>query len=232
MFNKIIRYRFWISGGIIFILGAWYLGTMLRFSGIAGKGEDSNSLSYKAKQYYLDGEYKKAVNLYEKLLVLEPDNADAVLDLAIIYDDYLGIDDKAVELYKRYLGLIPNTQKRILIEGWIKDVASESLGLGNNAQLDKIKQLEKENEQLKKEIQALSSKLYTIQADYEKEIKELQEEKERLASELSTSRIRIGKLTRELSDSEDSKKELLEKLEEAIKKEKSIKIDKGIKTKD
>lgn len=239
MFNKIIRYKFWISGGVIFILGAWYLGTMLRFSGIAGKGEDSNSLSYKAKQYYLDGEYKKAVNLYEKLLVLEPDNADTVLDLAIIYDDYLGIDDKAIVLYKRYLGLVPNTQKRTLIEDWIRDVASESLGLGSNPQLDKIKQLEKdletakkENEQLKKEVETLSSKLYTIQADYEKEIKKLQEEKERLASELSTSRIRIGKLTRELSSSENSKKELLEKLEEAIKKEKSIKVDKGSKTKD
>lgn len=216
MFNKIVRYRFWISGGIILILGAWYLGAMLRFSGIAGR-EDSNSLSYRAKQYYLDGEYKKAVNLYEKLLVLEPDNADAVLELAILYDDYLGLDDRAVMLYKRYLQLVPNTQKKSLIEGWIRDVASETFGLGDNTQLDKIRQLERELESAKKEIETLSGKLYTIQADYEKEIKRLQEEKKRLASELSTSRIRIGELIKALSDSENLKKELLEKLRKATK---------------
>lgn len=234
MFNKIIKYRFWISGGIIFILGAWYLGTMLRFSGIAGTQQDSNSLLHQAKQCYMDGAYRKAVNLYEKLLVLEPNNAGAVLDLAIIYDDYLGLDDKAVELYRRYLGLVPDTKKKSLIERWIKDVAQESLGLGNAGEVDRIKQLEKEietvkkeNGQLKKEIETLSGKLYTIQADHGKEIRKLQEEKDRLASELTSSRIRIGKLIKALSESENSKAELLEKLEEAIRKEKAAKIKTG-----
>lgn len=226
MFNKIVKYRFWISGGIIFILGAWYLGTMLRFSGIAGTGQDSNSLLSRAKKLYLDGAYKRAVNLYEKLLVLEPNNTSAILDLAIIYDDYLNMDDKAIMLYRKYLELEPKNKMRTLVEEWIKETAHESLGIKNNInnlELDRIRQLEKEieaakkeNQLLKEEVQKLSSKLYTIQADHEKEIKALQEERGRLADEITSTRIRIGKLTKALSDSEDSKKDLLEKLEEAI----------------
>lgn len=230
MFNKIIKYKFWISGGIIFILGAWYIGTMLKWSGIAGKEEGKKTLLEQAKEYYLDGEYKKAINLYEKVLILEPNNSTAILDLAVLYDDYLNLDDKAVELYKRYIELEPKSKKSVIVEGLIKETAQESLGL-SNPEIAKIKQLEnelnnikKENELLKEETQTLSSKLYTIQADHEKEIKSLQEERERITGELSSARIKIGKLTRELANSENSKKNLLQQLEETIKKEKASKI--------
>lgn len=224
MYNKINRYKFWISGGIICILGIWYLASMLRFSGIAGTEKGKDSLISQAKQCYLNSAYKDAVNLYEKLLVLEPDNTTAILDLAIIYDDYLDMDEEAIELYRKYLELKPKAEKKTLIEEWIKNAAHESLGLKNtinNPELDAIK---KENQDLKEEIQALSGKLYTIQSDFEKEIKKLQEERDRIASELASARVRIGKLTVALSKSEGSKKELLEKLEEAIRKEKAAKI--------
>lgn len=211
------------------MLGAWYMGTMLKWSGITGKEEGRKTLLWQAKEYYLDGEYKKAINLYEKVLILEPKNSTAILDLAVLYDDYLNLDDKAIELYKRYIELEPNSKKKPLAEEWIKEAAQESLGLKDPG-IDKVKQLEnelnavkKENELLKEEAQTLSSKLYTIQADHEKEIKNLQEERERITGELSSARIKIGKLTRELANSENSKKGLLRKLEDAIKKEKSKK---------
>lgn len=202
---------------------------MLKWSGIAGKEECEKSLLDQAKECYLDGKYKKAVNLYEKLLILEPNNSTAILDLAVLYDDYLNLDDKAVELYKRYIDLEPKNKKIALVSEWIKETAQESLGF-KNPEVDNIKQLEneldtvkKENALLKEEAQSLSSKLYTIQSEHEKEIKKLQEERERIAGELTTARIKIGKLGRELFYSESSKKDLLQKLEDAIKKGKSKK---------
>lgn len=237
MFNKIIKYKFWISGGIIFALGVIFLGAMLKQSGTGNAKESGNYLLQQAKQSYLDGSYKKAFNLYEKLLLLEPDNEIAILDLAIICDDYLGMDDRATALYGKYLELAPNAQKKPLIESWIKDAANESLGLAKNVETDKIKQMEKEletnkqeNGQLKKEIETLSGKLYTIQSDFEKEIKKIQEDNERLAGELAASRVRIGKLTRELSGSETAKRELVQKLEGLVKQQKILKKEPQINT--
>lgn len=224
MFNKINKYKFWISGGVICILGMWYLASMLRFSGVADVEKNDNSLISQAKQCYLNGAYKNAVSLYEKLLILEPVNTAAILDLAIIYDDYLDMDERAIELYRKYLNLEPKAEKKALIEDWIKNAAHESLGLKNTINNPELESLKKENQNLKEEVQTLSGKLYTIQSDFEKEIKKLQEERERIAGELMSSRVRIGKLNVALSRSENSKKELLEKLEEAIRKEKAAKV--------
>lgn len=224
MFNKISRYKFWISGGIICILGSWYLMSMLRWSGVADARKSDTPLLSQAKGCYLNGSYKNAVNLYERLLILEPQNAPAMLDLAIIYDDYLDMDERAIELYRKYLELFPDTDKKALIEEWIKDAAHRSLGLKNAFNNPEIDTLKKENQELKEEIQTLSGKLYSIQADFEKEIKKLQEERYRISAELTSARIRLGKFSRALSESENSKKELLEKLEAAIKKDKAAKI--------
>lgn len=205
-------------------MGMWYIASMLRFSGVADIERSDNPLIAQAKGCYHNGAYRNAVNLYEKLLVLEPDNTNAILDLAIIYDDYLDMDEKAIELYRRYLNLEPKVEKKTLIEEWIRDAAQKSLGLKNTINNPELEALKKENQGLKEEVQTLSGKLYTIQADFEKEIKKLQEERDSIAAELMSSRVRIGKLNVALSKSENSKKELLEKLEEAIRKEKAAKI--------
>lgn len=197
---------------------------MLRFTGVADVEKADNSLIAQAKGCYLNGAYKNAVNLYEKLLILEPDNITAMLDLAIIYDDYLDIDDRAIELYRKYLQLEPNAEKKALIEEWIKNAANESLGLKNTIKDPELESLRKENQNLKEEVQTISGKLYTIQGDFEKEIKKLQEERGRIAGELTSARIRISKLTTALSESENSKKELLKKLEWVIRKERTEKM--------
>lgn len=233
MFNKINKYKFWISGGIILILGLVFLGGMLRFIGFGPKKEPRGTLLQTAKQYYLNGLYKKAMNAYEKVLVLEPENTTAVLDLAIIYDDYLIMDERAIELYKQYLELSPNSKKKKLIEGWIKDSANDSLGVKTDAELDKMKQMEKdaetikkENELLKEQVETLSGKLYNIQTEHGKEIKKLQEENNRLSSEFTSTRIRMGRLSSALASSENAKKNILEKLQEYTKNAKTTKTEK------
>lgn len=226
MFNKIIKYRFWVSGGIIFVLGACFMGTMLKTVGLTGSGPDEASLLYQAKQYYLDGAYKKASNLYEKILILEPDSAAATLDLAVIYDDYLGRKDRAIELYKRYLELAPKAGKKELVEQWIVQAAQESLGmqdLGNETHQNKLSKLEKELDELKKEktrlegeVEKLSGQLYNIQAAHQKEIQALQKKRDRVAAQVSAARMRISDLTEALMDAEESRRELQGKLEEAL----------------
>ena len=227
MFNKIIKYRFWISGGIIFFLGVWFLGAMLKTAGVTRSEPDKESLLYQAKQYYLDGAYKKASSLYEKILILEPNSASATLDLAIIYDDYLGRKDRAVEFYRRYLELEPEAEKKELVEEWMIQAAQESLGihnLGNETYENRLSKMEeeldglkKEKIRLEKEVETLSSKLYTIQAEHQKEIQILQGQRERLSIQISNARMRISDLSKALQSAEKAKKEMQDELEKTLK---------------
>lgn len=224
MFNRIIRYRFWISGGIIFFLGIWFLGAMLKTAGITKSDFEEKSLLQKAKDNYYNAKYIKAADSYEKLLILEPENKNATLSLAVIYDDYIGRKDRAIELYKDYLSMQPNTNKKEYIEKWIVDAAQSSLGIekiGNENYENKISELNREiddinkkNEKLVKEIEELSGKLYIIQAEYEKEIQSLQEQRDLLSSQITGEKIRISELTRKLQDKEKETKILEEELEE------------------
>jgi tetratricopeptide (TPR) repeat protein len=232
MFKKIHRFKIWFILGIMGVMGVVFLGALFRFAGFGAKKEIKGSLFEMAKQHYMDGAYKKAASLYEKLLVLEPKNGNAMLDLAIIYDDYLNNDERSIELYKKYLEIFPDVKKKKLIEEWMKDSAQDSLGVKGASEEEKIKQLEKEIDDLnkdrgllKQQVEDLSGKLYTIQSAFQKEKKELQAESERLASEVTSARVRIGKLAKELSIAENNKKELMEKLESVEKKQKVTKAD-------
>lgn len=232
MFNLLNRFRFWISGILILVLGLWFLGVMLKRSGIDifEVNEDNELLMEKAKQSYIDGAYQRTANIYEKILVMDPHNSDAVIELAIVYDDCLDRYDKAVLLYKKYMELVPGSEKEPLVKQWIKDAANRSLGKNItifSIEREKNKELQirldeyvKENNGLKEEVEKLSSKLYTIQSEFQEEITSMQEERERLISEISNSKIRISNLTQQLAVSENSKRELLDKLEETIKDQK------------
>jgi len=218
MFNKIARYKLWISAGIIFILGIIFLGGMLRIIGIKRLKTHKNSLQYKARHLYLDGNYIKAANLYEKLLVLRPKSKDAVLDLAIICDDYLNRKERAVELYKRYLNLMPEAEKNKLVKQWMRQAAQAALGIksiGNETyrtkisqMKDKLDKLKKDKIALKEQVEKLSGKLYTIQSGYEEKIQDLHIQNRRLASQVSSARIQISTLYKALKNAEEEKQNL------------------------
>jgi len=235
MFNKINKIKAFIAFGVIGVLGLIFLGAMIRFSGITDK-TDRKLLLKNAKQSYLDGEYNKALNMYERILVLEPGNDKAVLDLAILYDDIFDQDKKAADLYRKYLNLAPNTNKRQLVETWIKEISLETPTSKNNPDEEKIKLLQqeleaskKENALLNKEVESLTGKLYTIQADLQTEINNLQKEKERLIGDLNDTKLRINQLTNSLASAEKSRSLLLKKLEEKIEAERIKKQETKIK---
>jgi Flp pilus assembly protein TadD len=58
--------------------------------------------------YRANGQFAKAREAYERALALDANFADAMLNLGILFDLYLGDGAKALELYDRYLVLAPN----------------------------------------------------------------------------------------------------------------------------
>jgi Flp pilus assembly protein TadD len=53
------------------------------------------------------GQFDKARQAYNKAIALDPAYAAPVLNLGILYDLYLGDDQRAMDLYARYLALSP-----------------------------------------------------------------------------------------------------------------------------
>lgn len=240
MFNKIIKYKFWILGVIILILGFWFLGTMLRITEVKPQ---KGSLLDKAEQSCADGDYKKALDIYKKILILNPNSSSAVLNLAIIYDDYVNNNTRAIELYKGYLELEPESEKKETVKAWIVTAAKESLGIktkaneANEAQESKISKLKKElkdlsceKAELEKEIEKLSGKLYTIQAEHQKEIQDLQEQHKRLSELVTNARMRVSDLSKALKNAEEEKKQIKDQMEKEFRFQKgsSTKRQKGI----
>ncbi len=64
-----------------------------------------------ATLHALRGDYKKAIAEYQKALEIKPDLAGAYLDMGIIYKEYLGGNDRAVEAFRSYVRLRPEGKK-------------------------------------------------------------------------------------------------------------------------
>ncbi len=223
MYNKIYKFRFWISGGILLVLGTCFLGALVKKTGVFSLPRaDEDSLLSRAREYYLSGDYVEAADVYEKVLVLEPDRASVYLDLAIIYDDYIGNRDQAIKLYRKYLELQPDSEKKELVEEWIQQAERRLLGVprsGSKAMGERLLIIQEEMEiikaekmKLETEVERLSGTLYNIQADQQKELQEFQKQREKLAGELNSSRTRINKLSQELKKAEKSRQKLQEEL--------------------
>ncbi len=75
----------------------------------------------KARFFYHRGDYPAAAGMYHKALELDPDNADAYLQLAIIYDDNLKDKPRAVAYYREFLRREPDSEKAVRVRGWLED---------------------------------------------------------------------------------------------------------------
>lgn len=78
-----------------------------------------------AAEKYREGDFDVAIGIYEKSLQMNPRLAEAHLDLGIIYDDYKGAKDKAIEQYREFLSLEPRSPKAEMVRRWILRAGEE-----------------------------------------------------------------------------------------------------------
>ncbi len=65
--------------------------------------------------------FPAAILEYQKVLEIRPNDADAHYNLAILYDDFLKNNEKALEHYRQYIRVAPNTPESQKVRQWIKD---------------------------------------------------------------------------------------------------------------
>jgi len=70
--------------------------------------------------YRQQGQFAKSRDAYQRALALDPGYAAAMLNLGILYDLYLGDTPRALELYGRYLAVMPNGDATVT--KWVADL--------------------------------------------------------------------------------------------------------------
>jgi len=91
---------------------SWFCLSLLFVSGLAGCDRLGNSRSTQLMQdadnRAAQGDFERAVNLYEAALDDSPSGAEVHYKLALLYDDKLSDPVSALHHFKRYLALSPN----------------------------------------------------------------------------------------------------------------------------
>ena len=78
--------------------------------------------------YRQQGEFAKARTAYEGALAADPDYPDAVLNLGVLEDLYLGDAPRALALYTRYLALVPGGDPAVA--KWVAEVKNRKPAAG------------------------------------------------------------------------------------------------------
>lgn len=76
--------------------------------------------------YRHQGQFAKSRDAYQRALGLDPGYAAAALNLGILYDLYLADTPRALELYGRYLALMPNGDPTVT--KWVADLKNRKPG--------------------------------------------------------------------------------------------------------
>ncbi len=72
------------------------------------------------------GKYSEAAQEYEKVLELDPNDADVHYNLGIVYDDFIQDNEKAVLHYSRYLDLVPNAKDSGIVTQWLEEAREDA----------------------------------------------------------------------------------------------------------
>lgn len=75
------------------------------------------------------GMFKEAAGQFEQALALNPDDAQAHHNLGILYESHLGLRERAVEHFRRFIALTPDEKKRNEVMRW---VAEADHGIGHH----------------------------------------------------------------------------------------------------
>lgn len=81
--------------------------------------DEKNPYFQKAKKFYQEREYKKAVEHYRKALEMDPNNAAAHFELGLLYEDKLQDYAYAIYHYRRYLELRPHAEKAEYVKQFV-----------------------------------------------------------------------------------------------------------------
>lgn len=138
--------------------GSILVGTLL-LTGCGGSGSDAgdekNALVQQGLEKAQQKQWVDAVSLFQEALDSNPRLARADLEMALIYHQQLKDYIRAVYHYERYLEKRPESQKRQLIDGWIRQakiaLAAETGQSGDGVSAEIIR-LKKENEMLRRQM--------------------------------------------------------------------------------
>jgi len=76
--------------------------------------------------YRQQGQFAKSRDAYQRALALDPGYPAALLNLGILYDLYLGDTARALELYGRYLAVMPSGDATVT--KWVADLKNRKPG--------------------------------------------------------------------------------------------------------
>ena len=152
-------------------VNAWIMAAALAAGLLAGCSskvpeQDALEFSYpairKARAKLREGDKQAALELINKAIDEKPRLAQAHLEAAQLYDDYYRNYVRAIYHYERYLELRPQTEKREMIEGFIRkakiafaaSLADQVPGLDK-----KVQALQEENDRLKQDLRQVRGNL-------------------------------------------------------------------------
>lgn len=76
--------------------------------------------------YTQAGLYKKAADMYERALKINPKDAPSHYNLGILYDEYLHKMEKAIEHYRAFIANSQNEEKKKIVSDWIRLIRYEN----------------------------------------------------------------------------------------------------------
>ncbi|MBI1883672.1 MAG: LysM peptidoglycan-binding domain-containing protein [Chlamydiae bacterium] len=154
-----------------------------------------------AQRLFEEGKWEMAAMAFEKEIVLSPQKAQLHLQLAILYDDYLGKKEQGIVHYETYLKLAPEDEKAPLVRQWLQEIKQEDKTLISHPpplgeKLEEVQNkegthlldLERENQSLKSQITEQTIQIQKLQQlihEKEKTMTSLKTQSESLSSEKS-----------------------------------------------
>lgn len=148
------------------IAGAWLLSIVLAFAGCDRMVTPRNAQIVKdADAKAAQGDFLRAINLYEAALDDTPRCAEIHYKLGLLYDDKMNDPLNALHHFKRYLTLNPNGARASEVKNLMK---RNEIALLTNLSGDSVltraeaARLRNENLNLRKEIEERSAKLRSV----------------------------------------------------------------------
>jgi len=117
MFRESILARKLLLGVFVFVVAVNCL------SGCGKKGGTRSRFPHyrMAVEAYREGNYDKALSLFQRALLYDRANAEIYLDMAAIYDDFVGDTARAISCYEKYLGLAGESEKAHQVRKWVEE---------------------------------------------------------------------------------------------------------------